>query len=111
MRKAAIVEQAPRAGKGGEFGFEVLARVWQDRAMSTVQLIAPALLKDRESAIHWISGLSDKEFEQVRRLLLQVEMKRLMDEVGTSVDEAFPDGDFSCVNETITEFRSRHPYR
>jgi len=108
MRKTAIVEQAARAGKGGEFGFEKPQVVWQARRMSNT---ATTNYASREAAARRLPELSDEEYEQVRQVLVRIELKHLMDDVCTAMDAARDAGKMNDVEESIRAYRQRHPYK
>ena len=60
-----------------------------------------------------VERLPDKDLEPVRRLLLELEARRLIDSVGEAMDEAWARGDLTeeKIAEDIREHRRKHPYR
>ena len=72
---------------------------------------APIDYADREAVARRITELSDEEYEQVRQVLLKIELKHALDDISTAMDEARDEGRMGNVAESIREFRQRHPYK
>jgi|GEM_PF-1725495 len=58
-----------------------------------------------------LSKVEQDELDAVNRFLKKLEMLRLRRSIGQAVDEAYAADLMSNVDESIREFRERHPYR
>ena len=60
-----------------------------------------------------IDQCSPEELDAVRKLLLELEARRLFDELGRGFDEDWASGKLTKENiqEAIIEHRCKHPYR
>ena len=60
-----------------------------------------------------IDRLPDNHLAAAHRLLQEMEIQRLVDELGAATDEAWASGQISeeKIAEAIREHRQRHPYR
>lgn len=72
----------------------------------TPEELRPLLHQRLDAATH-------DELEAVHRMLLEMEARRLFDELGEAVDEDWKTGRLSHENiaESIQDFRQAHPYR
>lgn len=66
---------------------------------------------NRADAARRIPELSDQEYEQVRQVLVRIELKHLMGEVCTAMDAAREAGKMNDVEESIRAYRRRNPYK
>lgn len=58
-----------------------------------------------------LAKVEKEELDAVNRFLKKLEMLRLRRSIGEAVDQAEGAGLMSQVDESIREFRERHPYR
>jgi hypothetical protein len=72
----------------------------------TPEELRPLLHQRLDAATH-------DELEAVHRMLLEMEARRLFDELGDAVDEDWKTGCLSHekIAESIQDFRQAHPYR
>lgn len=73
--------------------------------------IDPAVLR---SKLHeGIEQLQDEELGAVHKLLMELEARRLMDELGNAFDEDWKSGRLTKekVQESVQEHRQQQPYR
>ena len=79
--------------------------------MSTLATTDP---KELRPLLHAeIDRLPDNHLAAAHRLLQEMEIQRLVDELGAATDEAWASGQISeeKIAEAIREHRQRHPYR
>ena len=70
--------------------------------------------KDLRPLVHeQIDRLTDAELETIRRQLMEMEARRLADELGREFAEDWRTGKISeeKIGEAVREHRARHPYR
>lgn len=82
--------------------------------MSAVTAPIPTDPKELRPLLHAeVDRLPDEHLGQVHRLLLELEVRRVMDDLGASMDEAWASGQMTeaSVQEAILEHRRKHPYR
>ena len=81
------------------------------RAMSTLTDIDP---KDLRPLLHAeIDKLRDEDLTLMHRAMLEIELRRLADELGAGFDEDWASGKLTKekIEEAILEHRRKHPYR
>ena len=84
---------------------------WQNPAMSTLATTDP---KELRPLLHAeVDKLRDEDLLAARRALLEIEARRLADELGAALDEDWASGRITneSVAEAILEHRRKHPYR
>ena len=70
--------------------------------------------KDLRPLLHAeIDKLKDQDLAAAHRALLEIEARRLADELGEAMDEAWASGRITkeSIAEAISEHRRKHPYR
>lgn len=84
---------------------------WHHAAMSTLATTDP---KELRPLLHAeIDRLPDEALAAAHRLLQEMEIQRLMDEVGAATEQAWASGQMSDekIAAAIREHRKQHPYR
>ena len=70
--------------------------------------------KDLRPLLHAeIDKLKDEDLAAAHRALLEIELRRLVDELGEAMDEGWASGRITkeSIAEAIREHRRKHPYR
>ena len=83
------------------------------RGMSTLSAL-PTDPKELRPLLHAeIDRLPDEQLAAAHRVLQEMEIQRLMDELGAATEEAWASGQMTeeKIAEAIREHRARHPYR
>lgn len=84
--------------------------------MNTAALAAPLPTDPKElrPLLHSeVDRLSDADLAAAHRALLEIELRRLVDELGSEMDEAWASGQITqeAVDAAIKEYRLEHPHR
>jgi len=82
--------------------------------MSTLNAPIPTDPKELRPLLHAeVDRLSDEDLQDAHNALLEIEIRRLTDELGKATEEAWSRGDITeeKIAEAVTEYRRTHPYR
>ncbi len=91
------------------FSFDIFPAVWQSyfkMSASVPPPISPLLTEVTQR----LAKVEQVELDAVNRFLKKLEMLRLRRSIGSAADEACAAGLMNSVEESIREFRDRHPY-